>query len=268
MPAGSRRLGWLRDHGDLLRSLLRRELRAKYKGSLLGVAWSYAHPLLMMGVYTLVFSILWDSGIPHYPLVVLSGLTVWTFFQGAVFNGTTSYITNAQIIKKVWFPRALIPLSVVLAAGVSSLVMFAVLIPADLIFAPDSRSAALLLVVPIAAGLFCLALGAAWLFATANVFYRDVEHFLSVLFLPWFFLTPVFYRLENLPGAADHTVLVNVLRYGNPVTPYVEGVRAAVLDGVVPGAGALVYMAVVGPTVLLLGLWAVQRNEDSFAVVL
>ena len=102
------RLGWLRDHGDLLRTLLRRELRAKYKGSALGVAWSYLYPLLMMAVYTVVFSVLWDSGIPHYPLVVLTGLTAWSFFQSAVYGGATSLVSNAQIIKKVWFPREIV----------------------------------------------------------------------------------------------------------------------------------------------------------------
>jgi len=267
-PARGLRLGWIRAHGDLLRTLLRRELRAKYKGSALGVVWSYVHPLLMMGVYTLVFSVLWSSDIPHYPLVVLSGLTAWSFFQGAVFNGTLSIVGNGQIIKKVWFPREIVTLAVVLAAGISTLVMFAVLIPADLIFAPDSRSPVMLLAIPIAAALFALALGVAWLFATANVFYRDVEHFLNVLFLPWFFLTPVFYRLENLPGAAEHETVVNIMRYLNPVTPYVEGIRATLLDGVVPGVGALIYMALVGPALLVLGLWVVQRYEDRFAVVL
>jgi lipopolysaccharide transport system permease protein len=267
-PGVGIRLGWLRDHGDLLRTLLRRELRAKYKGSALGVAWSYLYPLLMMAVYTVVFSVLWDSGIPHYPLVVLTGLTAWSFFQGAVYGGTTSIVSNAQIIKKVWFPREIVPIAVVLAAGVSSLVMLAVLIPIDLWFAPESRSFVMLLAIPIALCFFCLAAGLAWLFAAANVFFRDVEHFLNVLFLPWFFLTPVFYRLEGLPGAADHPTLINVMRYGNPVTPYVEGLRAALLDGVVPGTFALVYMAVVGPVFLVVGLWVVQRYEDRFAVVL
>ncbi len=265
---GPVRFGWVREHGDLLRTLLRRELRAKYKGSALGILWSYAHPILMMGVYTLVFSVLWDSGIPHYPLVVLTGLTAWSFFQGAVYAGTTSLVANAQIIKKVWFPREIVPFAVVLAAAISALVMVAVIVPVDLIFAPDSRSPVLLLAIPIALGLVCLAAGLAWLFATINVFYRDVEHFLNVMFLPWFFLTPVFYRLENLPGAADHETLVNVMRYANPVTPYVEGIRATLLDGAVPGVGALVYMAVVGPALLLVGLWAIQRYEDRFAVVL
>ena len=194
------RLGWLRDHGDLLRTLLRRELRAKYKGSALGVAWSYLYPLLMMAVYTVVFSVLWDSGIPHYPLVVLTGLTAWSFFQSAVYGGATSLVSNAQIIKKVWFPREIVPIAVVLAAGVSSLVMIAVLIPVDLWFAPESRSLAMLLAIPIGLCFFALAAGFAWLLAAANVFFRDVEHFLGVLFLPWFFLTPVFYRLEGAAG--------------------------------------------------------------------
>ncbi len=92
-----------------------------------------------------------------------------------------------------------------LAAGVSSLVMVAVLVPADLMLRARVALAVLLLAIPIAARALLPGRSAlAWLFATANVFFRDVEHFLNVLFLPWFFLTPVFYRLEGLPGAADH----------------------------------------------------------------
>src|ERR687885_328982 len=84
--APARPLAWLTDHGELLRTLLRRELRAKYKGSTLGILWSFLYPVVMMGVYTLVFSVLWKTtgNIPHYPLFVLAGLAAWAFLQGAV----------------------------------------------------------------------------------------------------------------------------------------------------------------------------------------
>jgi lipopolysaccharide transport system permease protein len=259
---------WLTGYRELLRTLLRRELRAKYKGSGLGVLWSYAHPLLMMGVYTLVFSILWRAvDIPHYPLFVLAGLATWAFFQGAVQLGTSSLVANAPLLNKVWFPREVIPAAVVLSQGVSALVIFAVVVPIDLVVIPDTRKT-VLLAVPIFAALFCLALGITWILATANVFFRDVEHLVGALFLPWFFLTPVFYALEQLPGAESYPWLIDVLRYGNPVAPYVEGIRGAIWEGVVPGAPLLAYVFVVGPVVALLGLWAIQRYEDRFAVEL
>jgi lipopolysaccharide transport system permease protein len=262
-------LGWLTGYPELLRTLLLREIRVRYKGSALGLVWSVVYPLAMMGVYTLVFSVLWKTAgnIPHYPLFVLAGLAVWGFFQASVQLGTGSLLGNAELIKKVWFPRELVPASVVLAQTIAAGVMFAILIPACLIVVPETaRTVAL--VFPFFAALLCLALGLAWMLSVANVYFRDVEHLLGVLFLPWFFLTPVLYGLEQLPAANEHRWLIHLLRYGNPVTPYVEGIRAVVLQATVPGASLLVYIFLVGPLVALFGLWVIQRFEDRVAIEL
>lgn len=265
------RTGLLRLTGEweLLRTLLHRELRAKYKGSAVGVLWSYLYPLLMMGVYTLVFSVLWKVvTIEHYPLFVLSGLAVWAFFNASVQMGVSSLPLNAHIIKTVRLPRDVFPTATVFANAVSVLaVMFAVLIPINLIVIPETRQT-VLLAVPLLAAFVCLTLGLTWLLATVNVFFRDVEHLVAVLFLPWFFLTPILYSLEQLPGAVDHPWLIDVLRYGNPVTPYVESIRGAVFHGVVVGPGMLAYVFLVGPALALLGLAVMQRYEDRFAVEL
>jgi lipopolysaccharide transport system permease protein len=268
-PSGSAgRLTRFLGYRELLRALMRRELRAKYKGSALGILWSFIHPLLMMGVYTLVFSVLWKAiDVPHYPLFVLSGLVGWVFFQTSVQAGTVSLVANAQVITKVWFPREVIPIAVVVSQAASSLIMLAVVIPVNVAVVPEVWQT-VLLSVPIFAALISLALGLAMFLATANVFLRDVEHFIGILLLPWFFLTPVFYSLEQLPGAAGHPVLVDLLRYGNPVTPYVEGIRATILEGSVPGPGALAYVFLVGPLVALAGLWILQRYDDRLAVEL
>jgi ABC-2 type transport system permease protein len=256
-------------YGELLRTLVRRELRARYKGSALGLIWSLLYPLAMMGVYTLVFSVLWrvTGDIPHYPLFVLSGLAVWGFFQAGLQQGANSLVTNGELIKKVWFPRELIPASVVLAQLLTVIVMLAILIPVDLIVEP-ANARTVVLVIPIIAGLFCLVLGLAWIVSVANVFYRDIEHLLAVCFLPWFFLTPVLYGLDSFSVASGHRWLILLMRYGNPVTPYVESTRAVVLQAVVPGPTLLLYVFLVGPLVALLGLWVVQRYEDRIAIEL
>jgi homopolymeric O-antigen transport system permease protein len=256
-------------YGELLRTLIRRELRARYKGSALGLLWSLLYPLAMMGVYTLVFSVLWKvtGDIPHYPLFVLSGLAVWGFFQAGLQQGTTSLVTNGDLIKKVWFPRELVPASVVFAQLLTVIVMLAILIPIDLIVEP-ANAKTVVLVVPIVAGLVCLVLGLAWIVSVANVFYRDIEHLLAVCFLPWFFLTPVLYGLDQFSVASSHRWLILLMRYGNPVTPYVESVRAVVLQAVVPGPTLLLYVLLVGPLMALLGLWVVQRYEDRIAIEL
>jgi len=262
-------VGWLPRYGELLRTLVRRELRARFKGSALGLFWSLIYPLAMMGVYTLVFSVLWrvTGNIPHYPLFVLSGLAVWGFFQSGIQLGTTSLVSNGELITKVWFPRELVPASAVLAQTVTIGVMLAILIPVDLIVEPENAKT-FALVFPIAAALICLVLGLAWILAVANVYYRDVEHLLAVAFLPWFFLTPVLYGLEQFTAADSHRWLILLMRYGNPVTPYVESVRAVVLQHVVPGTSLLLYVFLVGPLVALLGLRLLQRFEDRLAIEL
>jgi len=116
------------------------------------------------------------------------------------------------------------------------------------------------------AAFILLALGIGWLVATATVFFRDVEHLVAVLFLPWFFLTPILYALDTLPRASAHHWLIELLRYGNPVTPYVEGIRGVLVQGNIPGASLLVYIFVVGPLVAAIGLWVIQRFEGRFAV--
>jgi len=261
-------LDWLTGYTELLRTLLRRELRSRYKASALGIAWSLVYPLSMMGVYTLVFSVLWRAvSVPHYPLFVLSGLATWVFFQAALQLSSTSLLSHANLIKKVWFPRELVPMAVVLSQAVAAVIMFAVLIPIDLFVVPETHRT-FVLFVPIFVALLCLILGLSWIIATANVFFRDVEHLVGVLFLPWFFLTPVLYGLDQLPAAANHRWLIHLLRYGNPVTPYLEGIRGVILQGNVPGPGLLAYIFVVGPLIAIVGLAVIQRYEDRFAVEL
>jgi lipopolysaccharide transport system permease protein len=263
------KLSWVTRYSELLRTLVRRELRMRFKGSALGLFWSLIYPLAMVGVYTLVFSVLWRAtgSIPHYPLFVLSGLAVWGFFQAGIQLGTTSLVSNGELIKKVWFPRELVPASAVLAQTVTIGVMLGILIPIALIVEP-SNARTVALVIPIVAGLICLVLGLAWMLSVANVFFRDVEHLLAVAFLPWFFLTPVLYGLDQFSAAHSHRWLILVMRYGNPVTPYVESVRAVVLQHVVPGTPLLAYTLVVGPLVALLGLRVIQRYEDRLAIEL
>ena len=127
---------------DLFGNLFRRELNARYKGSLLGVGWTFVNPLVLMGVYTLVFSVLWRSaGIPHYPLFILSGLTIWIFFSGSLQMSSASIVAHANLVKQVRFPRQLLPLAVVGSNLVTYLVMLLVVAIFSLVTsaAPGSR---------------------------------------------------------------------------------------------------------------------------------
>jgi lipopolysaccharide transport system permease protein len=262
------RLAWLSTHHELLASLLRREVRQRYKGSALGIVWSYLQPLLMAGIYSLLFSVLWRSNtVAHYPVFVLCGLAAFAFFQSAVMGGTTSIVDNASLVKKIWFPREIVVVSAVLSHALAALVMFALVVPAGLFYTPSAIKTVWILI-PVFALFMLLACGISLLFATANVYYRDVSHLVGVIFLPWYFLTPVLYSFSALPGAVHHQALVTALRYGNPVAPYVEVIRGVVLDGTFPSLIEAIYVVVVGPAVFALGLWVFQRREDTFAMEL
>ena len=115
--------------------------------------------------------------------------------------------------------------------------------------------------------LIIMCFGLACLLATANVFFRDVSHLVSVILLPLFFMTPVFYGLESFPQQPPEWV-ITALRYGNPITPYIEGIRATTLEGQVPGVTLMVYCFVLAPCVAALGIWVLRRNDEKFAVEL
>lgn len=254
---------------ELFRSLFRRDLRARYKGSALGVAWSLAHPLLLMGIYVLVFSLLWKvTSIDHYPLFLLSGLAVWAFFSSSLQAASRSMLDYAELIKKVRFPRQLVAFSVVATQLVAFAAMLAALIAVNAILLPRTRDT-VWLSIPLALAVVCLVAGLALAVASANVVFRDVEHLLSALLLPWFFLTPILYSLEELPGGIErYHAVVDVLRWVNFVTPPVYALRDPLFFGELPGATDVVYLCVAALTALAVGAFVFSRVDDRIAAEL
>src|SRR5438105_2155932 len=190
---------------ELFGSLFRRDLRARYKGSVLGVAWSLANPLLLMGVYLLVFSVLWKavSNVDHYPLFLLSGLAVWVFFSTSLQSASRSMVDYSELIRKVRFPRQLVAFSTVATQLVAFVAMLVVLFVVNLIALPRVRTE-IWLAIPLAALVVGFVAGLALAVASANVVFRDVEHLVSAALLPWFFLTPVLYSFDQIPGFERH----------------------------------------------------------------
>ena len=256
---------------ELFGSLFRRDLRAKYKGSVLGLAWSLAHPLVLMLVYLLVFSVMLKVqavDYEHYWLFLLAGLPVWVFFSTSVQAASRSLVENANLIRKVRFPRQLVPFSSVATQLVSFGVMLALLIVLNSVVRPQTRDT-VLLSIPLAALFVALVAGVALAVACANVLFRDVEHLLAALLLPWFFLTPVLYRLDDLPGAVEPPAwLVDALRWGNPLAPPIETLHATLYDGRLPRAADVVYLVVAAAAALGLGAAVFRRVDDRIAVEL
>jgi ABC-type polysaccharide/polyol phosphate export permease len=254
---------------DLFANLFRRDFQARYKGSALGVLWSLANPLLLMAIYVVVFSVLLRVGgdIPNYALYVLTGLAPWIFFSTSLQMAARSMLDNANLIRKTRFPRQLVPLSSVATQLVTFAVMLAVLLVLNMALIPEVRSTAWL-AVPLAALFVPLAGGLAVAVSAANVLFRDVEHLVSAVLLPWFFLTPVLYSFETLPRVEEHETLVEVLRWANPLTPSIEALRAPLWAGEWPAAGDVIYLAVAAAVSLAFGAWVFSRADDRIAVEL
>ena len=252
----------------LFEQMVRRELRQKYKGSALGVLWYLVNPLVLMGAYALVFSVLLRvADVPDYPLFLLVGLIVWVFFAQALLAAAPSLVQNAALVRKVRFPREAIPASVATVQMVTFLVMLAIATPVALAVR-GTLEPELLLLVPVVALLFCFVLGLSLVVSVLHAHYRDVEPVLGAALLPWFFITPIFLRVEDLPGVADRQWLANLLQWANPIAPFVDAVRQVLYAGTAPGPGHLIYIALAGILALGGGILLFRRMARDLAVVL
>ena len=255
-------------HRFLFEQMVRRELRQKYKGSALGIAWYLINPLVLMGAYALVFKVLLDvAKIPDYPIFLLAGLIVWVFFAQALLAAAPSLVLNAPLVRKVRFPREAIPASVATVQLVTFLAMLVLLLPVALLVR-DSLDPALLLLPLVVLFLFCLVLGLSLLVAVLHAHFRDVEPVVAAALLPWFFLTPLFLPVDDFPGIGDHELIGDLLEWGNPIAPFVESMRTILWAGDAPGVAHLVYVAIAGIVALALGILVFRRMERDLAVVL
>jgi lipopolysaccharide transport system permease protein len=260
-------------YGDLVRyrelfgNLFRRDVQAKYRGSLLGVAWTLANPVLLMAVYLLVFSVLWKTPFGsegHYALFLLVGLSAWIFFSTAVQSASRSMLDNANLIRKTRFPRQLVPLSIVATHLISFCVMLAALLVINFALLPRVRATEWL-ALPFAAAVVALTSGLALAIASLNVLFRDVEFLVSALLLPLFFLTPILYPLSS-EQIATHDWVVNLIHWGNPLSPMIEALRDPLFYGQLPSLADTLYTVIAAIVALALGAWVFSGVDDEIAV--
>lgn len=185
---------------DLLWLLTLRDLKVRYRNSVLGVAWSWMNPMLMMTVFTVVFTVMsrGPASLPHFHAFVLVGILAWNAFSTAVLGAADSVVANAALVRKVYFPREVLPLAVVLSSMINFLISLPIYFAIAWLSGLRPTPWLALLPLPLLAhGMFTA--GVALVVAALNVFYRDTGHILQVLMLAWFFLTPIFYPISILP---------------------------------------------------------------------
>lgn len=262
------RMQELWDFRELIQNLVARNLKVRYRNSVLGVVWSLLNPLLMMLVFTAVFTVMRGEDVGTYPVFILVGLLPWQFFANSVAGATGSIVSNAHLINKVYFPREILVLSEVLSQLVNFLIALLVLVPILLLFHIAFTPWILLLPVMIVIQ-FIFTLGVAFIVATANVFYRDVQMIMEVVLLAGFFLTPVFYSLDILPRSyqlfALNLDIWRLVRYLNPMASIIDNYRVIIFYGAPPALDFLFRTLVTAAFFLITGLIIFYRYHTRFS---
>jgi len=205
------------NYRELLSQLVRRELKVKYKNSALGFVWTLFNPLMYLAIFSIVFGLFLRSAVPLYGIFLLSGLLMWNVFSMGTMTATASIVSNGSLIKKVWFPREILPLSSIGAVLVNFCFQFLVLAVGMAVFRHPPDWAMLPLLVPALVVGTLLALSLGLLLSALNVYLRDVQHLVELLMLAMFWLTPVVYQYdfvadqvrERFGNGAERLVLLN-----------------------------------------------------------
>ncbi len=247
----------------LLRAIAGREFRVRYTQSILGVAWALAHPLVLMGVFTVVFGKIVHVGSEGqpYPLFSYAGLLPWTFLATGTTLAMRSLVAHVDLVTKVYFPRELLPLASLAASLVDFLIALGVFL---LVFLAYGRvpGASWLWLAPLIMVQAVLAVGIALFTAALNVRFRDVKHVMPLMLQAWLYMSPVIYPMASVPDRLRGVFALN------PMAGLVDGYRAVLLHGHAPDAALLLTSAAVSLLTLILGWAYFHRVEAYFADVI
>jgi lipopolysaccharide transport system permease protein len=250
----------------IVAKMAKREILDRYRGSVLGLLWSFFHPVAMLAIYTFVFSVVlrttWPSsgGTLEYALNLFAGLIVFSLFAEPVTRAPSLILQNANLVKKVVFPLEVIPWVAMASSAFHAIVSYAVLLAAAWIVTGRLHPAAFLvpvLVLPV----ILLALGLAWFLASMGVFLRDLAHTVGLAVTALMFVSPVFYPLAAIPEAARRVLALN------PLAPLIEQARAMALLGTMPDAAHWLGLLAASVLAAWAGLWWFMRTKHAFADV-
>jgi lipopolysaccharide transport system permease protein len=258
----------LSDNGRLVTQLAKREIAARYRGSMLGILWSLLNPLVLLATYTFVFGTVlklrWTAGTettPEFAAIVFCGMIVHGFFAECVGRAPGLVLSNANYVKRVVFPLATLVWPTVIAALFQMAVSFAVLV-AFLAFGAAQLHATLLLAPIVIAPLVLVTLGVCWFVSAIGVYLRDIGQTVGLIITLLMFVSPIFYPLSAVPEAYRSLVKANFLTF------IIEQFRAVVIAGALPDWGGLAIYAVAGVVVAWAGLYWFDRSRKGFADVM
>lgn len=252
---------WIRGflaYRNLLKQLVLRDLKLKYRRSFLGYIWSVLNPLLIMLVMTAVFSTMFQRNIENFPVYLLTGQTLYNFMNQSTNQGMRSIVTSASLLKKTYVPKYIFTLAKVTSCLVDFVLSLGALVLVMLVtgvkFTPYILLAPLVI---LQLYVFCVGLG--MFLAQATVFFRDIQYMYSVVTLAWMYLTPIFYPLDQLPEMMQHLIKVF-----NPMYCYVQQFRGVVLYGWMPAPHLWIYGICCALLFLIVGTWSFLKTQNKF----
>ena len=241
----------------LLKELIKRDIKGKYKDSVLGLFWSFLNPLLTMIVLTFIFSFVFKMSIENYPVYFLTGYLMFNFFAAATSGAMDSIKVNAAIIKKVYLPKYMFAVGTTCSEVVNFLISLVVLVLVMVFTGAPFHWTMFLAVIPIVL-LVIMSLGVGLLLATLTTFFTDIKYLYSVFIMTLMYASAIFYPVEVLP------VKYQFVFEFNPVYLAITGARDAILAGVFPNPWYMFLLAVVAFVFLGLGVFVFYKYQDKF----
>ena len=244
-------------YGFLIKQLVSRDFKTKYKRSALGYLWSFLNPLLSMLVQYIVFSTLFQSDIENFPVYLLTGIVLFNFFSDAVGQGLGAIVINAALITKVYVPKYIYPVTKVASSSINLLISIIPLFIVMLLTGQPFRKSLLLLPFPLICLLvFCV--GMSLLLSSSMVFFRDTQYLWGIVSLAWTYATPIFYPADIIP---DKFILIQKL---NPLYHYIRFTRELLIAGVSPSIQEYVYCIIFSVAMLAFGAFVFKKTQDKF----
>ena len=243
---------------EFLKTNVKKDIRGKYKGSFLGVLWSFINPLLSVLVYAIVFSQIMRFDIDNYVIYLITGVLPWTFFTSSINMGMTSILYNASIIKKVYFPRSILPISSVSSCLVNFLISCLVIL-VFVLFSGIGITIHLLWLPLIALVQYFLCLGIVFFLSAVEIFVRDLEHIINFVLSMAFYVTPILYKAEQVPKNLRFILKLNTMAY------IIDAYRDIFYYGVMPDISSLLLVFLVSIIVMMLGYKVFERLQRGFA---
>jgi lipopolysaccharide transport system permease protein len=261
-----RNLRELWQYRGLLWALTVRELKARYRASVLGFLWTFLNPSLSMGVYVVVFGFLMDTGLVRYPLYVFSGLLPWIYFSSSVLGGTSAVSDRRDLLTKVRFPAQVLPATVVL----TNLVNFCLSVPLLLGLSMAYQhwpTWHVVFAVPVVLVQTLFTLAITYLLSALNVTFRDLQHIVANVMQMVFFLSPVVWSLDGIRGRSgfDAAQVQQAIQYGNPVAAVMVAWRDIFYEHRVPAGRPLLWVAVVSIVFLAISSAIFEKRREDFA---